>query len=72
MNKPKQMQRVDFITKLGRLFLVCALATTAVLLGRRATTDKAACNTCPGKGVCTDFSDCSTFLSEKKDESKTV
>jgi hypothetical protein len=61
------MRRVDFLTKMGRLFLIGALALTAALLGRRATTD-VACNSCPGKGVCSDFSDCSTYLSLKNDE----
>jgi hypothetical protein len=63
------MRRVDFLIKMGRLFLLFALAITAILLGRRAATNLA-CNSCPGKGVCSDFSDCSTFLS-LKDEEKT-
>jgi len=58
------MRRVDFFMKLGQLFLLGAIALTAILLGRRTTTG-AACNSCPGKGVCTDFSDCSTYLSLK-------
>ena len=63
------MQRVDFITKTGQLFLIAALALTAVLLGRRVTTGLV-CGSCPGRGVCSDFSDCSTYLSLKKDEEK--
>jgi len=61
------MQRVDFLIKVGRLFLIGALALTAVLLGRRATGGYA-CNSCPGKGICSDLSDCSTFLSLKNEE----
>jgi hypothetical protein len=61
------MLRVDFLIKLGRLFLIAVLAVTAALLGRRATTDFL-CNSCPKKGTCTDFSDCSTFLSLKDEE----
>jgi len=63
------MRRVDFLTRLGQLLLIGVLALTAVLLGRRATNDLA-CNSCPGKGICSDFSDCSTYLS-LKDEEKT-
>ena len=61
------MQRVDFLIKVGRLFLIGALALTAVLLGRR-TTSGYSCNSCPGKGICSDLSDCSTFLSLKNEE----
>jgi len=62
--KENQMRRADFLIKLGRLFRIGVLAITAALLGRRAT-NSLACNSCPGKGVCTDLSDCSTFLSLK-------
>jgi hypothetical protein len=61
------MRRVDFLTRLGQLFLLSVLALTAVLLGRRAVNGNT-CNSCPGKGICSDLSDCSTFLSLKDGE----
>jgi len=61
------MRRVDFLTRLGQLILIVAIAFIAVLLGRKAANDLA-CNSCPGKGICSDFSDCSNYLSLKNEE----
>jgi hypothetical protein len=57
------MKRVEFINKAIRYLLFGLLAGIALLTGGRALTGSD-CSSCPGKGICTGESDCSTYLSE--------
>ena len=57
------MNRLDFIKKVIRYLLFGFLALISAIAGSKVAAG-ADCNSCPGKGICSGESDCSTFLSE--------
>jgi hypothetical protein len=57
------MNRIEFIKKVIRYLLFGFLAGIALLTGHRIVTG-ANCSSCPGKGICSGETDCSTYLSE--------
>jgi hypothetical protein len=59
------MNRIEFLKKVIRYLLFGLLAVIVALTGSR-TVVGSDCSSCPGKGICSGESDCSTFLSEKK------
>jgi hypothetical protein len=59
------MNRTEFLEKVIRYLLFGLLAVVAAITGSRAVIGND-CSACPGKGICSGKSDCSTFLSEKR------
>jgi len=59
------MNRSEFLKKAIRYLLLGLLVIVAAITGRRAVTGSD-CSSCPGKGICSGETDCSTFLSDQK------
>jgi len=57
------MNRISFIKKIIRYVLLGILGGIAILTGTKAAIFYD-CDSCPGKGICTGDTDCSTFLNE--------
>jgi hypothetical protein len=62
IRKTTNMNREEFIRRAIRYLLFGLLAIVGILTGSKAATGTK-CTSCPGKGVCSGESDCSTFLS---------
>jgi hypothetical protein len=58
------MKRVEFINKAIRYLLFGLLAGIALITGSRIATGTD-CSSCPGKGICSGESECSTYLSDR-------
>jgi hypothetical protein len=58
------MSRTDFLNKIIRYLLFGLLAAIIAVTGKKAISGND-CSACPGKGICSGNTDCSTFLSAK-------
>jgi hypothetical protein len=58
------MNRNEFLKKVIRYLLFGFIAAVIALTGRRAVIGND-CSACPGKGICSGETDCTTFLSQK-------
>jgi len=58
------MNRNEFLKKVIRYLLFGFIAAVIALTGRRAVIGSD-CSACPGKGICSGETDCTTFLSQK-------
>jgi hypothetical protein len=63
------MDRTEFLKKVMRYLLFGILAFIAAATGSKVVTE-VNCLSCPGKGICSGESDCSTFLSDHDGRAK--